>query len=147
MAASPPLSSLPHPLTPPFTRLPTGVGVWERRGAETARSGGVWWGTPDVNEAACTLVSSWVQEGSVEGYHAARAAGPAVRTRTTPAIRLMGQDAGPERGASTAAGLHPLPGPSITAPPSQTPQHDEDTRSPVYFGHFSPLDTLFYYLC
>ncbi len=44
---------------------------------------------------ACTLVSSWVQEGSVEGYHAARAAGPAVRTRTAPTIRLTGQDAGP----------------------------------------------------
>ncbi len=26
-----------------------------------------------------------------------------------------------------------------TAPPSQTPQHDEDTRSPVYFGHFIPF--------
>ncbi len=62
---------------------------------------------------ACTLVSSWVQEGSVEGYHAARAAGPAARTRTTPAIRLTGQDAGPERGASTAARLHPLPGPFL----------------------------------
>ncbi len=27
----------PRPLTPPFTRLPTGVGVRERRGTETAR--------------------------------------------------------------------------------------------------------------
>ncbi len=26
-----------------------------------------------------------------------------------------------------------------TAPPSQTLQHDEDTRSPVYFGHFNPF--------
>ncbi len=34
-----------------------------------------------------------------------------------------------------------------TAPPSQTPQHNEDIRSPVYFGHFSPLDILFYYFC
>ncbi len=81
-------------------------------------------------------MSSWVQEGSVEGYHAARAAGPTVRTRTAPAIRLTGQDAGPynprkrrgpkedeaakgsrrpsrsgpERGACAAAGLRPLPG-------------------------------------
>ncbi len=29
-------SSSPRPLTPPFTRLLTRVGVWERRGAETA---------------------------------------------------------------------------------------------------------------
>ncbi len=36
---------------------------------------------------------------------------------------------------------------SNTAPSSQTPQHDEYTGSPVYFGHFSPLDTLFYHLC
>ncbi len=35
---------LSAPYSPPFTRLPMGVGVWERRGAETARSGGVWWG-------------------------------------------------------------------------------------------------------
>ncbi len=26
-----------------------------------------------------------------------------------------------------------------TAHPSQTSQHDEDTRSPVYFGHFNPF--------
>ncbi len=26
-----------------------------------------------------------------------------------------------------------------TAPPSQPSQHDEDTRSPVYFGHFNPF--------
>ncbi len=26
-----------------------------------------------------------------------------------------------------------------TAPPSQPAQHDEDTRSPVYFGHFIPF--------
>ncbi len=35
---------------------------------------------------------------------------------------------------------------SNTAPPSQTPQHDEDTRSPVYFGHFSPMDTILLFL-
>ncbi len=41
---------------------------------------------------ACTLVSSWVQEGSVEGFHATRAAGPAVRTWTAPAIWLTGHN-------------------------------------------------------
>ncbi len=35
----------------------------------------------------------------------------------------------------------PYPDPCFqnTVPPSQTPQHDKDTRSPVYFGHFSPF--------
>ncbi len=33
-----------------------------------------------------------------------------------------------------------------TAPPS-LPRTNEDTRSPVSFGHFIPLDTLFYYFC
>ncbi len=32
---------------------------------------------------------------------------------------------------------------SNTAPPSRTPQHDEDTRSPVYFGHFIPFGHYF----
>ncbi len=31
---------------------------------------------------------------------------------------------------------------SNTAPPSQTPQHDEDWTTRIYFGHFSPLNTL-----
>ncbi len=30
-----------------------------------------------------------------------------------------------------------------TAPPSQPAQHDEDTRSPVYFGHFIPFGHCF----
>ncbi len=41
---------------------------------------------------ACTLVSTWDQEGSIEGYRTARAV--SCRTRTTPAIRLTGQDTG-----------------------------------------------------
>ncbi len=92
---------------------------------------------------ACTLVSSWVQEGSVEGRvpPKARAAEPTrVRTRAAPARRPSGQDAGrldpssaavdlevdeaagksrrpsrpgPRRGARAAAGLRPLPGPFL----------------------------------
>ncbi len=104
---------------------------------------------------ACTLVSSWVQEGSVEGSSAA------------PVRRLTGQDAGPfnppkchgpkedeaaeEAAAPRAPDLRgervrppdsaPYLDPSFqnTAPPSQPTQHDEDTRSPVYFGHFIPF--------
>ncbi len=30
-----------------------------------------------------------------------------------------------------------------TAPPSQPAQHNEDTRSPVYFGHFIPFGHYF----
>ncbi len=104
---------------------------------------------------ACTLVSSWVQEGSVEGSSAA------------PVRRLTGQDAGPFnppkcrgpkedeaaeeaaaprapdlRGSACGRRTPPLTWtlPSRTpAPPSQPAQHDEDTRSPVYFGHFIPF--------
>ncbi len=56
---------------------------------------------------------------------------------------------GPKRGARAAAGLRRTPPPyldpsfSNTAPPSRTPQHDEDTRSPVYFGHFIPFGHYF----
>ncbi len=112
---------------------------------------------------ACTLVSSWVQEGSVEGTvpPKARAAGPAVRTRAAPARRLTGQDAGPynpqkrrgpkEDEAAIRRRRPSRPGPARdsapyldpsflnTAHPSQTSQHDENTRSPVYFGHFNPF--------
>ncbi len=111
---------------------------------------------------ACTLVSSWVQEGSVEGSSAA------------PVRRLTGQDAGPfnpwkrrgpkedeaaekpppsrpgpQRGACAAAGLRPLPGPFLLehCPSFTTPQHNEDTRSPVYFGHFIPFGHLILYFC
>ncbi len=84
---------------------------------------------------ACTLVSSWVHKGSVEGSRAARAVscrtrGPDEnRTRYTakgPGCRAVGpkedEDAkqsrhpsrpGPERGARVATGLCPLPGPFL----------------------------------
>ncbi len=94
--------------------------VCERGGAlKTARSGGVWWGTPEVNgassppllyaECASPLETGlfpvhahWCPRGSRKGAlrervpPKARAAGPAVRTRTAPARRLTGQDAGPD---------------------------------------------------
>ncbi len=85
---------------------------------------------------ACTLVSSWVQEGSVEGSSAA------------PLRRLTGQDAGPLIPGSAAGQRKTKPPDSTpyldpsfqnTAPPSQPLQHDEDTRSPVCFGHYIPF--------
>ncbi len=178
----------------------------ERRGAEAGRSGGVWWGTPDVNEAssppllyaeraspretglfhvharwcprgslprAFTLVSSWVQEGSIEGDHAARAAGPAVRTRSAPVIRPSGQDAGPTspverrgpRGRRSRWISHRPSHPDLSGervrPPDSAPtwtlpsgtlpllhKARSTTRAPdppVYFGHFSPWTLLLYY--
>ncbi len=105
----------------------------------------------------CTLVSSWVQEGSVKGSSAA------------PVRRLTGQDAGPfnpwkrrgpkedeaaaaaapQRGARAAAGLRPLPGPFLPehCPSFTTPQYDEDTRSPVYFGHCIPFGHFILFFC
>ncbi len=83
-------------------------------------------------------------------------------TRTASARRLTGQDAGPYpwkcRGPKGGRSRRPCapdtrgervrppdsapyldPSISNTAPPSRTPQLDEDTRSPVYFGHFNPF--------
>ncbi len=104
---------------------------------------------------ACTLVSSWVQEGSVErggppprdGWRArmpgrtpGSAAGPkedeaADRSRRPRAPDLRGERVRPPDSA-------PYLDPSFqnTAPPSQPAQHDELTsKSPVYFGHFIPF--------
>ncbi len=44
----PPYHHHPVPYSLPFTRLPTRV----RRGTETARAGGEWWGTPEPNGAS-----------------------------------------------------------------------------------------------
>ncbi len=95
---------LPVPYSPPFTRLPTGVGVWERRGAETARSGGVWWGTHlkwmEPHHRRCYMPSAPLLWRPVSSpcMHAGVLVGPGrerwgsnCRTRT----RLTGQDAGP----------------------------------------------------
>ncbi len=112
---------------------------------------------------ACTLVSSWVQEGSVEGASAA------------PVTRLTGQDAGPynprrcrgpkedeaatrcrrpscsgpERGARAAAGLHPLPGPFLLehCPSFTTLAARRGHQIPCLFWTRHPLWTLFYYFC
>ncbi len=95
---------LPVPYSPPFTRLPTGVGVWERRGTETARSGGVWWGTHlkwmEPHHRRCYMPSAPLLWRLVSSpcMHAGVLVGPGrerwgsnCRTRT----RLTGQDAGP----------------------------------------------------
>ncbi len=115
----------------------------------------------------------WCPRGSRKGAlrdrapPKARAAGPAVRTRTAPARRPSGQDAGPtrpieccrgprggrsrwkshrpsrpgpRRGARAAAGLRPLPGPFL---PEHCPSF---TTRAAQRGHQIPpfiLDTLF----
>ncbi len=118
---------------------------------------------------ACTLVSSWVQEGSVEGI-------PHRQSRELPDTLYGWQDRPgcravypPEHrgpGGRSRQRKPPRPGPGgsacgrrtpplprtpsflNTAPPSRTPQHGEDTRSPVCFGHYFPLWTLYFdYFC
>ncbi len=112
---------------------------------------------------ACTLVSSWVQEGSVE------------RSSAAPVTRLTGQDAGPysprrgrgpredeaarrsrrpsrsgpERGARAAAGLRPLPGPFLPehCPSFTTRAARRGHQIPCLFWTLHPLWTLFYYFC
>ncbi len=171
----------PVPYSPPFTRLPTGVGVWERRGAETARSGGVWWGTPEVNGASSPPLlyveraspletglfpvhAHWCPRGSKKGAVKRRAPRPwDVWWARMPGRITLGSAAGQkedeaaewsrrpsrpghERGARAAAGLRPL----TWTPPSRTLPflHDEDTRSPVYFGHFNPFGhVILLYFC
>ncbi len=125
----------------------------------------------------------WCPRGSRKGAlrdrvpPKARAAGPAVRTRTAPARRPSGQDAGPtrpieccrgprggrsrwkshrpsrpgpRRGARAAAGLRPLPGPFL---PEHCPSF---TTRAAQRGHFIPLlfwtlyspwTLLLYYFC
>ncbi len=103
---------------------------------------------------ACTLVSSWVQEGSVErgGPH------PRDGWRARMPGRTPGSAAGPKEDEAADGSRHPrAPDPrgervrppdsapyldpsfQNTAPPSQPAQHNEDTRSPVSFGHFIPF--------
>ncbi len=125
----------------------------------------------------------WCPRGSRKGAlrdrvpPKARAAGPAVRTRTAPARRPSGQDAGPTRPSSAAVDLEvdeaagkatvprapdlggervrspdsaPYLDPSFqnTAPPSQPAQHNEDTRFPLLFWTlYSPWTLLLYYFC
>ncbi len=112
---------------------------------------------------ACTLVSSWVQEGSVE------------RASAAPVTRLTGQDAGPysprrcrgpkedeaarrsrrpsrsgpERGDRAAAALRPLPGPFLPehCPSFTTRAARRGHQTPCLFWTLHPLWTLFYYFC
>ncbi len=109
---------------------------------------------------ACTLVSSWVQEGSVE------------RASAAPVTRLTGQDAGPysprrgrgpkedeaarrsrrssrsgpERGARAAAGLRPLPGPFLPehCPSFTTRAARRGHQIPCLFWTLHPLWTLYF---
>ncbi len=92
----------------------------------------------------CTLVSLWVQEGCVEGlprHQSCELPDPWSGVgRTRDAVDRPGCRAGDspqvpwarEEPTEEAAPRTPLPG-LFAAPPSLTLQHDEDTRSLVYF--------------
>ncbi len=119
--------------------------------------------TSPLETGLFSVHARWCPRGSRKGAWRERG-GSNCRTRT----RLMGQDAGPFNPRESAAGQEvddvageaaaprapdlrgervrppdsaPYLDPSFqnTAPPSQPAQHNEDTRSPVSFGHFIPF--------
>ncbi len=94
----------------------------------------------------CGPVSSpvharWCPRGSRKGASSAEdrtretADGPGCRAVPLEAPRAQRRTPPPMEAAA------PYLDPSFqnTAPPSQPAQHDEDTRSPVYFGHLIPF--------
>ncbi len=131
-------------------------------------------GRPGPLPRACTLVSSWVQEGSVEGDPRRQSC----RTRCPDEICTRDTAVGPgcrsdqprrecrgprgrlsrwishrpsrptSAGARAAAGLRPLPGPFLLNTAPSFTKARSTTRAPdppVYFGHFSPWTLLLYY--
>ncbi len=159
--------------------------VCERGGVlKTARSGGVCWGTPEVNGASSPPLlyaecaspretglfpvhAHWCPRGSRKGALRDRMPHPwdgwrarmpgriipgsaAGRRRTKPLNKAAAPRSPDPRGERVwPPDFAPYLDPSFsnTAPPSRTPQHDEDTRSPVYLDTLTPLDTLFLYFC
>ncbi len=109
---------------------------------------------------ACTLVSSWVQEGSVEGATAApvhgwrarmpgrlipgKCRGPRGRRRRWRSRRPSRP--GPQRGARAAAGLRPLPGPFLPehCPSFTTRAARRGHQIPCLFWTLHPLWTLYF---
>ncbi len=200
-AASPLIISTPRPLIAALHQAPDGSGcvreegrcnsqVWRRVMRHTPEVNGA--SSPPLLYAGCAspletglfpVHARWCPRGSRKGAlrdrvpPKARAAGPAVRTRTAPARRPSGQDAGPtrpieccrgprggrsrwkshrpsrpgpRRGARAAPDSAPYLDPSFqnTAPPSQPAQHNEDTRFPLLFWTlYSPWTLLLYYFC
>ncbi len=190
-AASPLIISTPRPLIAALHQAPDGSGcvreegrcnsqVWRRVMRHTPEVNGA--SSPPLLYAGCAspletglfpVHARWCPRGSRKGAlrdrvpPKARAAGPAVRTRTAPVRRPSGQDAGPtrpieccrgprggrsrwkshrpsrpgpRRGARAAAGLRPLPGPFL---PEHCPSF---TTRAAQRGHQIPpfiLDTLF----
>ncbi len=109
---------------------------------------------------ACTLVSSWVQEGSVEGATAAPVHGWRARMpgRLIPG-KCRGPEGGrsrwrsrrpsrpgPQRGARAAAGLRPLPGPFLPehCPSFTTRVARRGHQIPCLFWTLNPLWTLYF---
>ncbi len=109
---------------------------------------------------ACTLVSSWVQEGSVEGATAApvhgwrarmpgrlipgKCRGPRGRRRRWRSRRPS--HPGPQRGARAAAGLRPFPGPFLPehCPSFTTRAAQRGHQIPCFFWTLHPLWTLYF---
>ncbi len=173
-AASPLIISTPRPLIAALYQAPDGSGCVREEGRCNSQ---VWRRvmrhTPEVNGAssppllyaecaspletglfprACTLVSSWVQEGSVEsedrtretadgpGCRAVHLEAPRAHRRTKPLNGSRRPRApGPRWGARAATGLRPLPGPFL---PEHCPSF---TTRAAQRGHQIPLfilDTL-----
>ncbi len=109
---------------------------------------------------ACTLVSSWVQEGSVEGATAAPVHGWRARMpgRLIPGSATGPKEdeaadrsrrpsrPGPQRGARAAAGLRPLPGPFLPehCPSFTTRAAQRGHQIPCFFWTLHPLWTLYF---
>ncbi len=108
---------------------------------------------------AGVLVGSRKGASSVEDRTRETADGPGSRAvpleapwaqrRTKPPIEAAALAPWTQGGARAATGLRPLPGPILPehCPSFTTRAARRGHRSPVYFGHLIPLDTLFYYFC
>ncbi len=104
---------------------------------------------------ACTLVSSWVQEGSVEGTGAAEGAscrthGPRAVRRTKPLKEAAEPCAPDPRGERVRPpDSAPLSGPFLFehCPSFTNPAARRGHQIPCLFWTLHPLWTLFYYFC
>ncbi len=111
---------------------------------------------------ACTLVSSWVQEGSVErggppretadgpGCRAVPLEAPRAQRRTKPLIEAAALASRTSEGSACGHRTPPLTWtlPSRTLPLLHNPRSTTRTPDPLFIlDTSSPLDTLFYYFC
>ncbi len=158
-AASPLIISTPRPLIAALHQAPDGSGcvreegrcnsqVWRRVMRHTPEVNGA--SSPPLLYAGCAspletglfpVHARWCPRGSRKG--ALREQLPHPYTADGPGCRAVSSPEGPWPGGGRAArrSRRPLPGPFL---PEHCPSftirvHNEDTRPPVYFGHFIPL--------